>query len=62
MEEYGTRLYGYSIKNNIKLSMFSRGSEYECELGIINSSYNISHGPVVIKIWELEDGRKYYHI
>lgn len=61
MEEYGTRLYGYSVKNNVKLSMFSRATG-ECKLGIIKSTYNISHGPVVIQIWELENGDKYYHI
>ena len=63
-ETYGTRLYGYSEKNGKNLYMYSRdlnGRESECKLGIIKSSYQVTHGPITIQVWELENGAKYHH-
>lgn len=67
MDQYGTRLYGYSEKNKngIKLYRFSRGSsgeDYEHLLGVIKTRDRIYHGPVVIQTWELQNGEKYYHV
>ena len=63
-ETYGSRLYGYSEKNGKKLCMYSRdmnGRESECKLGIIKSSYRVTHGPITVKVWELENGEKYHY-
>ena len=67
-ETYGTRLYGYSEnsgKHGTKLCMYTRrgmnGEESECKLGIIKSSHTVVHGPITVKIWELEHGKKYHY-
>ena len=59
-ETYGTRLYGYSEKNGKKLCNMN-GRESECKLGLIKSSYTVTHGPITVNVWELENGKKYHY-
>lgn len=66
--EYGTRLYGYctsSSSKGLKLKRYERdwdGKEHETKLGVIKSSEKVTHGPVTITIWTLENGAKYHYI
>ena len=68
MEEYGERLYGYSIKSSKygkQLCRFSRessGREIEAKLGVIQESKVIYHGPVRVDTWELKNGKNYYYM
>jgi hypothetical protein len=64
MEEYGTRLHDYSVKNGKKLYRIvgnGRGEGREYKIGIISSSNVIYHGPIRVETWELENGEKYHH-
>ena len=61
MDEYGTRLNDYSIKNH-KLYRFNRESMIELTLGVIQSSRVIYHGVNRVEIFELENGEKYYYM
>lgn len=63
MEEYGTRLFGHSIKINNKgrkLYGCVQGKDYR--IGMIKSQSMITHGPVKITLWEMDDGKKYYYM
>ena len=37
------------------------GRESECKLGLIKSSNTVTHGPIKVKVWELENGKKYHY-
>lgn len=64
MEEYGERLYGYSmgVNGEGRIKLYSlNGKGFESKLGIVNTQKEISHGPIKIKVWELENGNKYHY-
>ena len=66
-EVYGKRLTGYSEGMGRKgrtLYRFHRGlhgEEHESKIGIISSSSTITHGPITVTIWTLENGEKYHY-